>query len=168
MAGSRYKLVQNKSYCRQHDNDTTDICLTLKTQNVTSQASYVFFLVWAFKPGDSVIFSQCSDCVTNVMALMIVLIQVGQGNGFDTNLTWFWYDAYQILEPAFYSSINHCFSQWERTLHILTLITLSTFIHYPRPVWNFGYGRCLRLSVRPSVSPSVSHQVCPRDNSSTV
>ena len=42
--------------------------------------------------------------------------------------------------------------------------TVKQSSFYPRPVLAFGYCRCLRLSVR----PSVRHKVCPRDNSSPV
>ena len=42
---------------------------------------------------------------------------------------------------------------------------MNVYVHfYPRPVLAFGYCRCLR----PSVSPSVRPRVCPRDNSSPV
>ena len=55
-----------------------------------------------------------------------------------------------------------------RILNLAFIIFALRICHlafYPRPVLAFGY--CLAC-VCPSVSPSVCHQVCPRDNSSPV
>ena len=55
-----------------------------------------------------------------------------------------------------------------RILNLTFIIFALRICHlafYPRPVLAFGY--CLAC-VCPSVSPSVCHQVCPRDNSSPV
>ena len=70
------------------------------------------------------------------------------------SLEWFWvsrrifvYSHHNTI--VFISKMSVCPS-------VCLSVCLSVTPFYPRPVLAFGYCRCLRLSVRPSVSPSIT------------
>ena len=69
-------------------------------------------------------------------------------------------------QPLFTLGPTFALSQWY--FLSLPLARSINIDFYPRPVLAYGYCPCLCLSVRPSVSSCVRHQVCPHDNSSPV